>query len=377
MRYLPETIIQFGSGRFLRAFADLFIHQANLTGQDVGRVVIVQSTGTQRAGALSDSDGKYHVLVRGIENGTVVDREETCSSVSRALAAATDWPEVLNVARSPELKAILSNTTEAGYEVDSSDLPGMCPPRSFPSKLLEVLKARSESGGRPISVIPCELRENNALLLKSIVIALAHAWKLPSSVVDFINACHWHDTLVDRIVTGPPESHPLLATDPMLTTCEPYALFAIQEIPGVPRLLNHPSVVWTGDVLPYFLRKVRILNGAHTALLIRAWPKGFEIVRDAVNDKELGPWLNDLLVEEIVPVLEGRCDNPSGFAKDVLDRFRNPFLQHRLVDISQHHDAKVKVRLVPSYEEYRTRFGREPARLAELLKNDGALPPRN
>jgi tagaturonate reductase len=122
---------------------------------------------------------------------------------------------------------------------------------------------------------------------------------------------------------------------------------------------------------------VRILNGAHTALLIRAWPKGFEIVRDAVNDKELGPWLNDLLVEEIVPVLEGRCDNPSGFAKDVLDRFRNPFLQHRLVDISQHHDAKVKVRLVPSYEEYRTRFGREPARLAELLKNDGALPPRN
>jgi len=143
MRYLPETIIQFGSGRFLRAFADLFIHQANLTGQDVGRVVIVQSTGTQRAGALSDSDGKYHVLVRGIENGTVVDREETCSSVSRALAAATDWPEVLNVARSPELKAILSNTTEAGYEVDSSDLPGMCPPRSFlvilPPRILNLL----------------------------------------------------------------------------------------------------------------------------------------------------------------------------------------------------------------------------------------------
>ena len=377
MTGLPETILQFGSGRFLRAFADLFIHHANQSGQNVGRVVIVQSTGAQRAGALSGSGGKYHVLVRGIENGAVVDRVEPCESVSRALAASTEWPEVLRVACSGNLKAILSNTTEAGYDLDPSDKAGMAPPKSFPAKLVEVLRARHAAGLKPISIIPCELRENNASLLKSIVLGLANDWKLPGGVIDHINACSWHETLVDRIVTGTPENHPLLATDPMLTACEPYALFAIQEIPGVPRLLEHPSVAWTPNVLPYFLRKVRILNGGHTALLIRAWPRGFEIVRDAVNDPELGPWLRDLLNEEVVPVLQGRCEDPAGFAREVLDRFRNPFLQHRLADISLHHEAKVNVRLVPTFEEFKVKFGKEPARLAVLLKNGGALPSRN
>lgn len=376
MTGLPETILQFGSGRFLRAFADLFIHHANQAGQNVGRVVIVQSTGNQRAGALSGTGGRYHVLVRGIENGAVVDRVEPCESVSRALAANTDWAEVLKVACSGDLKAILSNTTEAGYDLDPADKAGMAPPKSFPAKLVEVLRARHAAGLKPISIIPCELREHNGSLLKTIVLGLAAAWNLPREVVDHINACSWHETLVDRIVTGTPDNHPLLAADPMLTACEPYALFAIQDIPGVPRLLEHPAVAWTPDVLPYFLRKVRILNGGHTALLIRAWPRGFEIVRDAVNDPELGAWLGELLNNEIVPVLQGRCDDPEGFAREVLDRFRNPFLQHRLADISLHHDAKVGVRLVPTYEEYRVKFGKEPPLLGQLLNNGGALPPR-
>jgi len=377
MTGLPETILQFGSGRFLRAFADLFIHHANAQGQDVGRVVIVQSTGNQRAGALSGSGGKYHVLVRGLENGQVVDRVEPCESVSRALTASSEWAEVLRVACSPKLKAILSNTTEAGYDLFPDDKPSMQPPKSFPAKLVEVLQARHAAGLGPVRVIPCELRENNASLLKSIVLNLAADWKVSTGVVDYINSCSWHETLVDRIVTGTPENHPLLASDPMLTACEPYALFAIQDIPGVPRPLEHPAVAWTPDVLPYFLRKVRILNGGHTALLIRAWPRGFEIVRDAVNDPELGPWLGNLLDNEIVPVLAGRCVDPSGFARDVLDRFRNPFLQHKLADISLHHDAKVRVRLIPTLEEYRMKFGKEPPLLAKLLENDGALPARN
>ncbi|MCE2806289.1 MAG: hypothetical protein LW700_13960 [Gemmataceae bacterium] len=113
---LPETVLQFGSGRFLRAFADLFIHQANQQGQQVGRVVIVQSTAGDRAGALASASGKYHVVIRGIENGLVVDRVEACESVSRALAAQTQWPQVLELARSPHLATVLSNTTEAGYE---------------------------------------------------------------------------------------------------------------------------------------------------------------------------------------------------------------------------------------------------------------------
>src|SRR5438105_12840016 len=114
MSALPETILQFGTGRFLRAFADRFIHQANEEGQDVGRVVVVQSTGDDAANRLNAAGGKYHVVVRGLENGQRVDRVENVACISRALAASQDWDRRLTLARSPDLRSILSNTTGAG-----------------------------------------------------------------------------------------------------------------------------------------------------------------------------------------------------------------------------------------------------------------------
>jgi tagaturonate reductase len=184
--------------------------------------------------------------------------------------------------------------------------------------------------------------------------------------------CSWRSTLVDRIVAAAPAGHPLAASDALLATAEPYALWAIEDRPGAARFLEHPAVVWTADVEPYFLRKVRILNGAHTALLIRAWPRGFRTVREAVLDPDLGGWLARLLSEEVVPVLEGRCDDPEGFARRTLERFRNPFLEHQLSDVARHHSAKVAVRLVPTRDEYRAKFGREPPQLREVLE---APPP--
>src|SRR5262249_36850126 len=154
MTPLPETILQFGSGRFLRAFADLFIHQANAQGQNVGTIVIVQSTGGDRAGGLNRQGGRYHVVVRGIEAGKVVDRVEPCESISRALVAGEQWDEVLALARSPQLRIVLSNTTEKGYDLDSSDGPDSRPPRSFPAKLLAVLRARFEAGQPGLTIVP-------------------------------------------------------------------------------------------------------------------------------------------------------------------------------------------------------------------------------
>ncbi len=151
----------------------------------------------------------------------------------------------------------------------------------------------------------------------------------------------------------------------MLAVCEPYSLWAIQQ--KTTPFIHHPAVVWTPDVHPFFLRKVRILNGAHTALLIKAWPRGFKTVRDAVLDAELGPWLERLLFEEIVPVLEGRVEGPAEFARQVLDRFRNPFFEHQLTSIAAHHAAKVQVRLVPTFDELQAKFGRTPPLLHEVL----------
>ena len=372
---LPETVLQFGSGRFLRAFADLFIDQANRQGQAVGRVVVVQSTGDARAEGLNRQGGSYHVAVRGLEGGRVVDRVERCASVSRAVSANGQWGEVLALAASPALKVVLSNTTEKGYDLDPADTPALAPPRSFPAKLALALHARWRAGLPAPLLVPCELRERQADLLKGLVAGLARGWGMEPAFLAWLEAAPWLNNLVDRIVTGTPAEHPLLGSDPLLTACEPYALFAIEKKEGVAPFIEHPAVTWTTDVMPYFLRKVRLLNGGHTALLIKAWPLGLRSVREAATHAELGPWLEGLLSEEIVPVLQGRVDDPAGFARQVLDRFRNPFIDHKLADIAAHHDAKVQVRLVPTRDEYREKFGKEPARLAEVLAMEAPKIP--
>ena len=367
MPSLPETILQFGSGRFLRAFADLFVSQANAAGQAIGKIVVVQSTGDGRAGGLNAQGGRYHVVVRGFEAGDVIDRVEVCDSISRALHAGSQWEEVLKVARSPELRTILSNTTEAGYKLDG-DLPTDAVPKSFPAKLLAVLRARWAAGLPTPTVIPCELIEGNAGLLKRVVLDLAAVWNEPDAFCEWLLNAPFLHTLVDRIVTGTPADHPLLAADPMVIVAEPFAFWALEDHPDSRFHLQNPAITRTADVGPYFLRKVRILNAAHSALLIKAVPRGFTIVRDAVNDSELGAWLQRLLYEEIVPTLEGRVEGAQRFAEQTVERFKNPFLDHKFADIALHHESKIKVRLVPTATEFAAKFGREAPLLTELIR---------
>jgi tagaturonate reductase len=368
MNKLPESVLQFGSGKFLRAFADLFIHQANQEGQDVGRVVVVQSTGEERANQLNRQGGRYHVLVRGLAGGETVDRVETAESISRALVASRQWEEVLSVARAPEVCYVLSNTAEAGYTLFPEDAPGDRPPRSFPAKLLLLLKARFEAGRPGVTVLPCELFERNADVLRGLVLQLAETWRLADRLRSWIQTdCVWLNTLVDRIVGAQPTEHPLLKEDALLALAEPFAFWAIEEKAGGRRFLRHSAVHWVKDVQPFFLRKVRILNAAHTAMVTRARPRGIATVREAVLDPEIADWLHRLLFEEIVPTLAGRVEDAEGFARQTLERFRNPFLVHKIADIAVYHDAKVKIRLVPTRAEFVAKFGRTPPLLDEAI----------
>jgi tagaturonate reductase len=364
----PETILQFGTGKFLRSFADLFVHEVNEQGTAAGRVVVLQSTGSDRARAFNEQEGRYHVAVRGLDRGERVDRSVEVQSVSRALAASTDWDEVLAVARSESLRAIVSNTTEAGFALDPGDAPGDAPPRSFPAKLLGVLRARFEAGLAPVSILPCELLEENGARLAGLLVEQMDQWGLSPDLRLWIEAeCVRPSTLVDRIVAAPSPGDPMAASDPLFAVAEPFALWLFDRSPGVPGLVEHPAIRVVDDLAPFHLRKVRILNGAHTALVAKAMPRGLETVRQAVEDGPMRRWLESLLFEEIVPTLEGRTEAPDEFARDVLERFANPFLEHRLADIALHHDVKLQTRLVPTLNEHRQRFGRTPRLLGEIL----------
>jgi tagaturonate reductase len=153
----------------------------------------------------------------------------------------------------------------------------------------------------------------------------------------------------------------------LAAVAEPFALWAIEGPLAWRELLAHRSVVRVDDVRPYSVRKVRILNGAHTALVAKALPLGFSTVRQAVDDAQIGRWLERLMMEEIVPVLEDRVQAPAEFARECLNRFRNPRIEHRLADIALHHEVKLKTRLAPTVAEYREKFGREPRLLGEIV----------
>lgn len=361
---LPETILQFGGGSFLRAFADVFVHEANAAGARVGRIVVVQSTEGNRAALLNAQSGKYHVVFRGLADGVEIDRTLAVRSISRALTAKSEWSKVVHVARSPALRMVVSNTTEAGYSLIDNDDPET--PLSFPARLLCVLKARYQAGLPGLSVLPCELVEPNGERLRKLVLRQAEAWRLDAGLQDWIRRdVRWVNTLVDRIVSGRPETHPLLSSDGLLAAAEPFGLWVVEARAG--DLFEHPCVRFVPDVRPYALRKVRILNGAHTALVCGAGPLGLRTVREAVADPAVGPWLRRMVFEEIVPTLEHAVEDAGLFAEQVLERFANPFLDHRLEDIALHHEEKVKVRLMPTYEAFLKAFGRPPELLGEIL----------
>lgn len=374
---LPETIMQFGAGRFLRAFVDRFVHQANEGGQKVGRIVVVQRDADARAESLQSHDG-YTVLVRGYENGQLIERPEPVASISRSIVAADDWREVLRIAGTGDLQTIVSNATEAGYKLDPADRITSHPPKSLPGKLTQVLWVRFNQGLKGITLLPCELIERNADILRALVLEQAAVWQLPPEFVAWVsNECLWLNNLVDCIVTGPPADHPLTAKDPLLACAEPYMLWAIERPPRFGQgghdlpIFQHPAIQVVDDLAVCYLRKVRVLNGLHTSMVAKFLPQGFVTVQDVLRDAHAARWVRDLLYEEILPAIAYRVPGVAAFADDTFDRLRNPYQHHKLGDIALNHADKVRVRVQPTRDEYVQLFNREPRRLAEVLAARG------
>jgi tagaturonate reductase len=375
---LPERAVQFGTGALLRGFVDDFLHRANEQGLFGGRVVAVGSTGSTRDRALRDQDGLYTLAVEGIVAGRPVQECRIIASVSRALSAASEWDEVLALARAPLLQFVFSNTTEVGIALDPADARDAAPPPSFPAKLTRFLYERARefeydpSAG--VIVVPCELIESNGDTLRALVLTLADRWALGDAFTRWVEqSIRFCNTLVDRIVPGTPRGEDATRLAEMLgyedalsTTCEPYRLFAIEGGEDLRERMRwtsvDPAILVVPDIAPYRERKVRLLNGAHSTLAPVALLVGCETVRDAATHPALGPFLRHVMFDEIVPTLD--AEGAQGFAEAVLDRFRNPFIRHALMDITLQATMKMRVRVVPSIVEYGARTGRAPQSLA-------------
>jgi tagaturonate reductase len=341
---MTTPIVQFGTSRFLQAHADLFISEALETGEAIGKITIVQTTGSaERAGrlnALAAPEG-FPVIVRGLADGVEINRRQQVTSVARALTTASEWREVERIV-AEEAEILVSNTGDTGYNVDSGDL-GTEIPGSFPGKLLLLLHARFVAGGRPLTVLPCELIARNGDRLKEVILRIQaerigdadfEAW-LSSAVV-------WGNTLVDRIVSEPLE--------PAGAIAEPYALWAIENQPGLSAPCTHPSIFLVDDLTPYEKLKLHILNLGHTVLadvwLKTGRPRG-ETVKAILRDIDVSATLMDIYETEVIPgfAARGLGREAADYVALTLDRFCNPFLEHRLADIANHHAEKLARRI--------------------------------
>ncbi|MDO4966040.1 MAG: tagaturonate reductase [Lachnospiraceae bacterium] len=366
-----ERVIQFGEGGFLRGFVDYFLYKLNEKGVWEGKVVIVQPIEKGMCDMLSAQNCEYNLYLRGIENGEVVNERTHIDVISRCVNPYTQNDEYMKLAENPDFRFIISNTTEAGIEYLGTESLTDKPAKSYPAKLTQLLYKRFQLGLPGFIIIPCELIDNNAGFLKEYILKYASLWNLEADFVKWINEeCSFCNSLVDRIVTGYPrdEAETLWKEigyqDNLLDTAEIFHLWVIEghhedELPFNKAGYN---IVWTDDVKPYKKRKVRILNGGHTSMVLGAYLYGLTTVGECLKDETVSKFLKKCLFDEIVPTL-GNTETDINFANAVLERFSNPFIKHLLLSIALNSVSKFQVRVLPTILEYKEKFGAYPPAL--------------
>lgn len=350
-------ILQFGEGNFLRAFVEDYVNTANKKGIISAEVTICQPrTNTRIINLLNAQNSSYKVYKRGRMNGEVVDETVVISCVKECIDTVGEYNKLKQVFCDADI--IVSNTTEAGIVFNDNDKMADSPDVSFPAKVTALLYERYQNGGNKLLFLPVELIENNADELKSCITEYAKLWSLGDDFIAFINSCSFCNTLVDRIVSGHTESD----DDKCSVNCEPYASWIIQAddyCRGLLPIEELEGVVFADDILPYRTRKVRILNGTHTMSVLAAHMCGIEIVRDMMENELFNSYILKGL-EEIKSTLNLDKSELDSYANSVLDRFNNPFIDHRLLDIALNSVSKFKARCMDSMLEYTDNKGEAP-----------------
>lgn len=371
----PERIIQFGEGNFLRCFVDWIISNMNEKADFNSDVVIVQPLGMGRIDNLMEQDCLYHVNLQGLDNGKPVNSFRLIDCVSRALNPYKQFAEFLALAEQPEMRFVISNTTEAGIAYDPSCKLDDAPASSYPGKLVQLLYHRYQyfkgDMSKGLIIFPCELIFLNGHKLKEVIYQYIDLWQLGDGFKEwFEKACGVYATLVDRIVPGFPRKDidkikaELDYDDNNVVQGEFFHLWVIEapesvakEFPADKAGLN---VLFVPSEEPYHERKVTLLNGPHTVLSPVAFLSGINIVRDACQHPVIGRFVHRVMYDELMPTLNLPQDELKHFADAVLERFCNPFVDHQVTSIMLNSFPKYATRDLPGLKTYLKRKGHLP-----------------
>ena len=363
----PERVLQFGEGNFLRGFVDWQIDLLNKQAEFNGSVVVVQPNGQDKVKKINDQDGLFTLYLQGIKDGKAVKEHSIISCISRCLNLFTDYDEFTKLATNPDLRFIFSNTTEVGIAFNEMNRLEDRPQSSFPGKLTSFLYHRYQAFNgdteKGFIIIPCELIDRNGEKLKEIVLQYAVLWELGEDFIEWVHEANtFCCSLVDRIVPGYPRdrmeeiTQELGYKDELVVVGEQYHLWVIEgpawireEFPVEKVGLN---TLFVEDMTPYRTRKVRILNGAHTALTPVSYLYGLDTVAESVKHEVVGRFVKELIHDEIIPTLDLPPRELRSYAHAILERFENPYIKHFLLSISLNSISKYKTRNLPSLLEF-------------------------
>ena len=360
-------ILQFGEGNFLRAFVEWIIQDLNDKGAIDANVALVQPMPTGRVKELAEQDGLYPLRLEGIDGGKKVKKSQVINVVGDTVNPFTDYEKFLKYGESDDLQIIISNTTEAGIAVDPTDTDFSVCPKSYPGKLLALLKRRYDhykgDKNKGLAIIPCELIDNNGDELYRCLTELAKINKMDEEFIKWMQtANHFTSTLVDRIVPGYPRNEiediqkETGYIDNNVVKGEIFHLWVLKKEPYIQKVFPADStglnVIFADDIKPYKQRKVKILNGSHTAMVPVAYLCGIDTVGEAVNDKVIGKYVRDFVFDEVNPTINLPQDQMTAFANSVIERYQNPFIRHELMSIALNSTTKFKTRLLPTLTDY-------------------------
>ena len=380
----PVKVLQFGKGNFLRGFADWMIDVANDKTDFAGAIQIVQTNSKVEDPHFRAQESLYHVLLNGINRGKHLRQLRLITCVSELINPFENYQSYLQTGENPDLKFIISNTTEAGITFDPADNDPRMLPASFPGKLTALLYHRylyfNGDPAKAVTVLPCELIEKNGEVLYETVVKYIRHWRLEKTFEEWITSHSlFCNTLVDRIVPGYPKEFAEIweetgFEDHLIVAAEPFHLWLI-EAPREKDQLRTAfplekaglNVRFVDNLRPYRTRKVRILNGAHTAMVPVAYLRGLRTVREAIDDPFTGNFIKGAIAEEIIPTLDLPRPELEEFAGDVIERFQNPAIRHELKSIALNSISKFQVRVLPSILEYHKRYGKLPTNLLYSL----------
>ena len=363
----PIKIMQFGEGNFLRAFIEWIIQNLNDKGAINSSVAVVQPMPFGRIKELSEQDGLYTLRLEGIDKGKTVKSSQVIDVIGDCINPFTDYEHFLSYAKSQDLQVIISNTTEAGIAVDPTDTDFSQCPKSYPGKLLALLKARYDyfdgDMTKGLAIVPCELIDNNGDELYRCLTELAEINHMDKKFIEWMQtANHFTSTLVDRIVPGYPRNEieqiqkETGYIDNNVVKGEIFHLWVLRKEPVVQKYLPADSTglnaIFADDIKPYKQRKVKILNGSHTAMVPVAYLCGIDTVGEAVNDPVIGKYVHDFIFDEVNPTIDLPQNEMIDFANSVIERYKNPFIRHELMSIALNSTTKFRTRLLPTLEDY-------------------------